>query len=93
MLRVTAGEASSAPPESIVCHDVRNPAQRNEVLVRKGSAVSSDEVARLLGLGIGELHLALPQPDDVGEDDAALRGWRARSQATVSRARPPTSAR
>jgi hypothetical protein len=77
MLRVTAEEASSAPPESIVCHDVRNPAQRNEVLVRKGSAVSSDEVARLLGLGVGELHLALAQPDDVGEDNAADRLARA----------------
>src|SRR5690349_10417538 len=77
MLRVTADDVSGVPSESIVCHDVRNPAQRNEVLVRKGSAVSSEAVERLLGGGVGELHLAVAQADDVREDDAAARLGRA----------------
>src|ERR1700730_14189525 len=61
------------PAEGMVCHDVRNPLQRSEVLVRKGSLLGAAEVESLLERGIVELHLAVPAPDDVGEDDAAAR--------------------
>jgi hypothetical protein len=71
MLSITP-ETADMPAESIVCHDVRNPAQRSEVLVRKGSSVTATEVVELLGRGVQELHLALPEADDVGENPAAL---------------------
>jgi molybdenum cofactor cytidylyltransferase len=61
------------PMESMVCHDVRNPRQRAEVLVRKGSLIGAVEVASLLEDGVPELHLAVPASDDVGEDEAAVR--------------------
>src|SRR5579859_997333 len=61
------------PAEGIVCHDVRNPIQRSEVLVRKGSLISAAKVEALLERGIVELHLAVPALDDVAEDDAAVR--------------------
>ena len=57
----------------IVCHDVRNPLQRNEVFVRKGSPLTSDEVRALLERGVTELHLAVPDPEDIAEDEAAQR--------------------
>ncbi len=65
------------PSWSIVCHDVRNPAQRNEVLVRKGSPLSVSELRLLLARGAGELHLAVPDAHDIGEDEAAERLGRA----------------
>jgi hypothetical protein len=65
--------SSDLPDESIVCHDVRNPAQRNEVLVRKGSRVSADAAAALLARGVDELHLAVPDSGDLDEDAAAAR--------------------
>jgi len=61
------------PAESMVCHDVRNPLQRSEVLVRKGSFIHAAEVEALLQRGVSELHLAVPASDDVGEDAAAAR--------------------
>lgn len=61
------------PAEGMVSHDVRNPLQRSEVLVRKGSLIGAAEVEALLERGIVELHLAVPAPDDVGEDEAAVR--------------------
>jgi hypothetical protein len=74
MVVVDSSSAPDALPEqSIVCHDVRNPAQRSEVLVRKGASLGPPDVVPLLARGVGELHLAVPDPDDVGEDDAAQR--------------------
>jgi hypothetical protein len=61
------------PAQAIVCHDVRNPAQRNEVVVRKGALLSAPEIAALLTRGIAEVHLAVPESGDVGEDEAASR--------------------
>jgi hypothetical protein len=65
--------SSDLPDDSIVCHDVRNPAQRNEVLVRKGSRVSAEAAAALLARGVDELHLAVPDKGDLDEDAAAAR--------------------
>ena len=72
-MRLVAITSSDHLEAGIVCHDVRNPAQRSEVLVRKGSALSADQVRALLERGIDELHLALPDPEDVPEDEAAQR--------------------
>jgi molybdenum cofactor cytidylyltransferase len=57
----------------IVCHDVRNPAQRNQVFVRKGAPLSEDEIRTLFERGVQELHIAVPARDDVAEDEAAAR--------------------
>lgn len=61
------------PAEAIVCHDVRNPAQRNEILVRKGSSVGAEALAELLARGVDDVHLAVPEAGDVAEDAAAER--------------------
>jgi molybdenum cofactor cytidylyltransferase len=65
------------PDTAVVCHDVRNPEDRNEILVRKGTSIWSDEISSLLARGVGELHLAVPDPGDLGEDEAAARLARA----------------
>jgi molybdenum cofactor cytidylyltransferase len=65
------------PAEAIVCHDVRNPAARNEILVRKGSRLEAEAVAELLSRGGVELHLAVAEAGDVAEDEAAARLARA----------------
>jgi molybdenum cofactor cytidylyltransferase len=65
--------AADVPSHAIVCHDVRNPRQRSDILARKGTSVSGDELRLLLGRGVAEIHLALPEPDDVDEDRAATR--------------------
>jgi molybdenum cofactor cytidylyltransferase len=64
--------ATHVPPESVVCHDVRNPAQRSEVLVRKGTRLAREQVLDLLERGV-QLHLAVPELSDVDEDEAAAR--------------------
>jgi molybdenum cofactor cytidylyltransferase len=61
------------PLESVLCHDARDPIERGTVLARKGSRLHADEVAALLRRGLGELHLAVPAPDDLNEDEAAAR--------------------
>jgi molybdenum cofactor cytidylyltransferase len=74
MLSVQLGSSpADLPLEAIVCHDVRNPAQLGEVLARKGTALRADEIGALLEGGISELHLALPDPCDVPENEAAAR--------------------
>jgi molybdenum cofactor cytidylyltransferase len=72
-LAITPANATDLDNSGIVCHDVRNPTQRNEVLVRKGSHLSAVEMLALFDRGVDELHLAVPDADDVGEDDAASR--------------------
>jgi hypothetical protein len=69
--------AADVPSHAIVCHDVRNPQQGSEVLARKGTGLSGDEVRQLLDRGVAEIHLALPESDDVDEDQAATRMARA----------------
>jgi molybdenum cofactor cytidylyltransferase len=61
------------PSQAVVCHDVRNPLQRGEILARKGTALAADELRHLLDRGIVEIHLALPEPGDVSEDEATNR--------------------
>ncbi len=74
MLALSATTPSNTiPTQGTVCHDVRNPLQRSEVLFRKGSLIGAAEFEALLERGIIELHVAVPTPDDVGEDDAAVR--------------------
>jgi molybdenum cofactor cytidylyltransferase len=68
--KTTGFELSST---AILCHDVRNPVERSEVLARKGTRVSADQLRDLLGRGVLEIHVALADPDDVGEDEAATR--------------------
>jgi molybdenum cofactor cytidylyltransferase len=65
--------SNTIPAEGMVSHDVRNPLQRSEVLVRKGSLISAAEIDALLQRGVTELHVAVPALEDVGEDEAALR--------------------
>src|SRR5258708_3820951 len=74
MVLVTAGKSPVGfPAHAIVCHDVRHPQQRSEVLVRKGTPLAANAIGPLLALGVRELHLAIPEPGDVGEDAAATR--------------------
>jgi len=61
------------PEEAILCHDVRNPIERSAILARKGTTVTADQLRDLLGHGVLEIHLALQEPDDVAEDEAATR--------------------
>ena len=56
-----------------MAHDVRNPAQRSEVLVRKGAALDAEALAAVLARGVGELHVAVPEPGDIAENDAAAQ--------------------
>jgi molybdenum cofactor cytidylyltransferase len=72
-MRTVAVSSELGAVDGVVCHDVRNPRQRNEVLVRKGSRVTKEDVDRLLESGVEELHIAVPAPDDVGENEAATR--------------------
>src|ERR1043165_6749174 len=71
MLSITT--TANVPDEAIVCHDVRNPVDRNEVLARKGSRLDAASVTTLLEAGVDELHLAVPEAGDVAEDEAAFR--------------------
>jgi molybdenum cofactor cytidylyltransferase len=74
LLTITAQSKPEAlPNDGILSHDVRNPAQRNEVWLRKGSTIGLAQLEPLLERGIGEVHLALPEPGDLAEDEAATR--------------------
>src|ERR1700730_6813387 len=74
MLMLSATTASNTiPAEGMVSHDVRNPIQRSEVLVRKGTLIGAAEVEALLERGIAELHRTVPASDDVREDASAAR--------------------
>ena len=72
VIQVRPGQAV-LPPESVICHDVRNPAQRSEVLVRKGTRLGADDLAGILERGAAAVDLAIPQAGDIGEDVAAAR--------------------
>jgi hypothetical protein len=47
--------------------------ERGHVLVRKGNLLHAADVDELRERGVAELHLAIPSPDDVGEDEAITR--------------------
>jgi len=68
---------TAVPAQAVVCHDVRDPKQRSEVLVRKGRLLAATEVLDLLRRSVGELHLAVPEPGDMAEDEAVQRLGRA----------------
>ena len=70
LLRLTSS-SDHLPDSAVVCHDVRNPLQRNEVLVRKGTLLGADQLRQLVGRDVGELHLAAPEEGDLTEDEAA----------------------
>lgn len=61
------------PATLVACHDIRNPARVSDVLARKGTSVSPAEVEAFLEHGVGEIHVAEPEPGDHSEDDAAAR--------------------
>jgi molybdenum cofactor cytidylyltransferase len=74
LLTAAAGlPLAELPPVATVCHDVRDPRQRNDVLVRKGQSLTAHEITSLLARGVTELHLAVAQPGDIAEDAAARR--------------------
>ena len=60
-------------PGAILCHDVRDPAQRRNVVLRKGRRLDEADLLRLRELDPGEVHLMIPAPGDLLEDDAAAR--------------------
>src|SRR5579859_2619387 len=64
---------SAIPDQGVVCHDVRDPNQRSEVLVRKGHLLGAADVLDLLRRNVPELHLAVPEPGDLPEDEAVQR--------------------
>ena len=63
--------AEAIPEHSLVCHDVRDAG--SSILARKGQPLRRTEVQHLLEQGVESLHLAVPAPGDLTEDDAALR--------------------
>src|SRR5579859_7172513 len=74
LVKLDANSAEAAvPAEGVVCHDVREPSQRSEVLVRKGRLLVASEVLELLRREVAELHLAVPEPGDLAEDEAVQR--------------------
>jgi molybdenum cofactor cytidylyltransferase len=66
-----AARPESIPEHSLVCHDVRDAGL--SILARKGQPLGRAEVQQLLEQGVESLHLAVPAPGDLTEDDAALR--------------------
>jgi molybdenum cofactor cytidylyltransferase len=72
VIEVRPGQAV-LPEESVICHDLRNPAQRSDVLARKGTRLGAEDLAALLERGATAVHLAIPQAGDLGEDAAAAR--------------------
>jgi hypothetical protein len=64
---------SAVPAEGVACHDVRDPAQRSEILVRKGRLLAAADVLELLRRNVPELHLAVGEPGDLREDEAVER--------------------
>ena len=64
---------SAVPAQGVACHDVRDPQQRSEILARKGKLLSATEVVALLRRNVASLHLAVPEPGDLPEDEAVQR--------------------
>ena len=72
LFRVPPDASSDDLPDSaVVCHDVRNPTQRNEILVRKGTLLEGSELRDLAARHVGEFHVAVPEAGDLTEDEAA----------------------
>jgi molybdenum cofactor cytidylyltransferase len=74
LIRCNSAESLEAlAPGAVLCHDVRDPAQPRTVVVRKGRRLDEADLARLRELDVPELHLLVPEPGDLLEDQAAAR--------------------
>ena len=78
----TAESLEALAPGTVLCHDVRDPAQPRTVVVRKGRRLDAADLARLRQLDLPELHLLVPEPGDL----LALRDFGGRERG-VRRAR------
>ncbi|MBV9359063.1 MAG: hypothetical protein JO023_26440 [Chloroflexi bacterium] len=56
---------------SVASHDVRDPRERQNVLVRKGATLTEADLRQLVAAGTRELHILVPEAGDVTEDGAA----------------------
>jgi molybdenum cofactor cytidylyltransferase len=68
-----AASLEALTPGAVLCHDVRDPAQPRVVVVRKGRRLDETDLARLRELNSPELHVIVPEPGDLLEDEAAAR--------------------
>jgi molybdenum cofactor cytidylyltransferase len=72
LLRCDDRESLSAlAPGAVLCHDVRDPDQNRSVVLRKGRMLDAADLVRLRELGPDEVHVLVPAPDDLLEDEAA----------------------
>lgn len=69
----SADAVATLKPGSILCHDVRDPAQTRTVVLRKGRRLDESDLVRLRDLSYGEVHLLVPESGDLLEDEAAAR--------------------
>ena len=60
-------------PGAVLCHDVRDPGQPRTVVIRKGRRLDEADLERLRRLPPVEIHVMLPEPGDLPEDEAAAR--------------------
>ena len=72
----------------IIAHAVRHGA----LALRKGTVVTAEHVEALTRAGVSDIVVAMPEPDDLGEDEAARRIAGAAAGAGI-RAEPPATGR
>jgi molybdenum cofactor cytidylyltransferase len=68
-----AASLGAVMPGAVLCHDVRDPAQPRTVVVRKGRRLDAQDLARLREVRFDEIHVLVPEPSDLLEDEAAAR--------------------
>jgi molybdenum cofactor cytidylyltransferase len=74
LIRCNDAESLDAvAPGSVLCHDVRDPAQLRSVLLRKGRRLNADDLVTLRALNPPEVHILIPEAGDLLEDEAAAR--------------------
>jgi molybdenum cofactor cytidylyltransferase len=73
---------------AILCHDVRDPDEPRRVALRKGQRLNATDLMLLQDLAPREVHLAVSDPDDVREDEAATAIAMAVAGQNVSPAQP-----
>ncbi len=72
LLEVTPVEGDLATlVGSVASHDVRDPRERQNVLVRKGATLTEANLRQLVAAGTRQLHILVPEAGDVAEDRAA----------------------
>jgi molybdenum cofactor cytidylyltransferase len=64
---------SALAPGAVLCHDVRDPDQNRSIVLRKGRMLDAADLVRLRELDPDEVHVLVPAPDDLLEDEAAAR--------------------